>query len=369
MKFDPQKPYNALPLLPPGGLELNTPEILIASIEASEAIGALKVALNSDVQHTVSSLQLMSPLFVPEAVASSGVENINTTNELVYEAKLLADGQIPSVEKEVLNYSDALVHAMIALRRHKGLSTNDIISVQARLEPTKQGIRRVPGTTLKNELTGEVYYTPPVGESHLRTLLGNLETYFNDKAPAAEIYARMAIMHYQFEAIHPFLDGNGRTGRMLMPLYLTVQGRLDYPLLFISRYILAHRDDYYAKLRAVTRDGAWTDWIVFIIKATTEQALYTVQVLERIDDAIETTRDQMRQKLPRIYRAELVEFIFSEPFFSQEDLRQHLKISYVTARKYLAALESEGLVVKRRQANHGRMIYASPKYINILRSV
>ncbi len=349
-------------------MDLATPQIVTVSIEASEAIGAINVLMSSDAQHALNSLNMISPLFVPEAVASSGVENIITTNDQVYEAQLLATGALRPEQKEVLNYADALIGGFAQLARRHGLSTNDILEMQRTLEPAKPGIRKLPGTTLRNPTTGEVFYTPPEGEARLRELLANFETYFNEQAPAAEVYARMAIMHYQFEAIHPFQDGNGRTGRMLMPLYLKAQHRLDVPLLFISRYILAHRDEYYTKLRSVTADGEWTPWILYIIQATIEQARYTKGVLESIQDAIETTRRGIRQKLPTIYSAELVEFIFGQPYFAVADLERVLGVSYVTARKYLAALEAEGLLVKKKQGSRGRFIYTNPQYIKILKA-
>lgn len=369
MAFDINQPYNELPLLPPANLDLAAKEILIPSMEASEAIGALNVMLGSNMKNVLNSIHMISPLFVPEAVASSGVENIITTNEKVYEAQLLEAGSLKPEEKEALNYVGALVGAYENLLEKKFLSTNQFIAMQQDLEPKRAGLRKLPGTILSNPVTKEVYYTPPEGEALIRSLLANLEQYFNEPAPAYEIYARMAIMHYQFEAIHPFVDGNGRTGRMLMPLYLAAQERLEIPLLFISRYILANRDEYYAKLRAVTYKSEWEPWIIYIIEATTEQARYTTKVLERITQAVEQTRSQIKQKLPAMYSAELVEFIFSEPYFALADFERELSISYVTARKYLAVLEEQGLLMKKKQGSRGRFIYTNPQYIKILKTV
>jgi len=163
----------------------------------------------------------------------------------------LEERELSPAEKEALNYTEALFKGAARISEKRFLATNDYITLQKILEPNNQGLRRLPGTQLANPNTGTVYYTPPTGESKIRDLLADFEKYFNQEAPAHEVFSRMAILHYQFEAIHPFPDGNGRTGRMLMPLYLMNQSRLPVPVLFISHYILEHRDEYYERIRAV----------------------------------------------------------------------------------------------------------------------
>lgn len=365
--IDLLQPNNALPELPPD-IDFKDQELLLATIDASDAIAQLKTMLTMSERSLFNTLDLLSPLFVPEAVSSSGVENIITTNNSVYVAKVMEERELTPTEKEVLNYTDALRHGSIKVFSKGFLNTNDYIDLQKILEPNNPGLRKLPGTQLKNPITGTVFYTPPEGEARIRELLANYERYFNEAAPSHQIFARMAILHYQFEAIHPFPDGNGRTGRMLMPLYLTKQHRLPAPVLFISHYILDHRDEYYEKLRKVTNEGKWKDWILYIIRATTEQARYTCNILGNIQDTTEALRSKLRSNLPAIYSAELVDFLFSSVYFTQKGFEKALSVSPMTARKYLALLEGEKIVQKQKQTGKNRYIFITPSYIKILKN-
>lgn len=366
MKPNSELPYNNLPLIPPS-IDLKDQELLLATLEASDAIAQLKTMLSMSEHAVANTLDLLSPLFVPEAVSSSGIENIITTNDSVYVAKIMEERDLTPAEKEALNYTKALVQGHLRISRNGGLTTADYIHLQRLIEPNRAGIRKLPGTQLKNPVTGKVYYTPPVGESKIRELLANFENYFNEEVPTHEVFSRMAILHYQFEAIHPFLDGNGRTGRMLMPLYLTKHGRLPYPVLFISHYILEHRDEYYEYLRDVTFSGSWKKWTLFVIKATAEQARYTCKILEQVQETIGGVRKTLKEKLPSIYSAELVEFLFSNVYFTQRQFEQEIGVSLVTARKYLQALAKEDIIVKSKQTGKNRFIYITPRYISILK--
>lgn len=364
MQPDPKTPYNDLPHLPPG-LELGDRDILVATLEATEAIANLKTMLTISRGAIQNTLDLLSPLFVPEAVSSSGIENIITTNDSVYVAKILEERQLNPAEKEAVNYTEALLEGASRIGRKGFLATNDYIDMQKILEPNKWGIRKLPGTQLANPHTGTVYYTPPVGEKLIRDLLKNFEDYFNEPTNTQEVFARMAVLHYQFEAIHPFADGNGRTGRMLMPLYLMKHDRLPVPVLFISHYILEHRDEYYGKLRGVTSDGAWKDWILFIVNATAKQAVYTCGVLERIRTAIRDVKTALREK--SMYSSELVDFLFSRAYFTAKEFGQEIGVSPMTVRKYLLELESYGIISKAKQTGRNRYLYITPRYINILK--
>lgn len=314
-----------------------------------------------------NTLDLLSPLFVPEAVSSSGIENIVTTNDSVYVAKIKETRELNPAEKEALNYTDALMEGAQRVYKKGFLNTNDYIAMQKILEPNRPGIRNYPGTQLANPITKVIYYTPPDTESRIRDLLSNFEKYFNEEAPSHEVFARMAVLHYQFEAIHPFPDGNGRTGRMLMSLYLTQQGRLPVPVLFMSHYILEHRDQYYKKLRAVTSQGEWREWILYITEATTSQALYTCRILEKIRKAINVVKNTLKEELPNIYSSELVDFLFSHAYFTQKDFENEVNVSLMTARKYLQQLEKKKIVIKSKQTGKNRYIYINPGYINILK--
>ncbi len=365
MTIDSSKPYNKLPLLP-ATIDLKDQEILLATIEANDGIARLNTMLKMSDHTVANTLDLLSPLFVPEAVSSSGVENIVTTNNQVYIAKISEVRELKPAEKEVLNYTDALMVGISKIVKKGFLNSNDFIELQKIIEPKNSGLRKLPGTQLKNPTTGKVYYTPPEGDPRIRDLLKNFEIYFNSEVPSFEVFSRMAILHYQFEAIHPFYDANGRTGRIIMPLYLMKHGRLSLPLLFISSYILDHRDEYYKKIRGVTYDKKWKDWIIYIINATTKQAYYTCEILEKIHKTMDALRVKLKNELPGIYSAELVDFLFSNAYFTRKMLEEHLRISYVTTRKYLEELERKEIIVKRKQTGANRYLYVTPEYLNIL---
>lgn len=366
-KINVSSPYNDLPLLPPEVNLLDT-DILLATIEVERAIAQLRTRLTLSKRSIANTLDLLSPLFVPEAVASSGVENIITTNDSVYVAKLKEERDLTSSEKETMRYADALVLGARLINSKGFLATNDYLKIQGVLEPNKKGIRRVPGTQLRNPSTGRVYYTPPEGEKLIRDKLANYEQYYNERAPMSEVYARMAILHYQFEAIHPFNDGNGRTGRILMPLYLTLQGELPVPVLFISQYILNHRDEYYEKLRAVTNYGRWKPWILYILAATKEQADYTTRILDEIQKNLGEVKALLKVKYKNMYSAEMLDFLFSRAYFTEKQFEDELHISFPTARKYLACLEKEGIVRRAMQSGRNRFLYINLRYTTILLS-
>jgi Fic family protein len=366
-KVNLNTPHNDLPLLPPA-VNLHDTDILLSTIETSRAISQLRTRLTLSKRSITNTLDLLSPLFVPEAVASSGVENIITTNDGVYIAKIKEERELTPAEKEAINYTDAIIKGAKIVNKKGFLATNDYIALQALLEPTKKGIRNYPGTQLSNPITKKIYYTPPEGEQLIRNMLANYEEYFNVKAPLEEIYARMAVLHYQFEAIHPFGDGNGRTGRILMPLYLTLQQELPVPVLFISQYILNNRDEYYRKLRNVTNRGAWKDWILYIMSATKEQADYTCGILEQIQNNISVVKQVLRDKHKNMYSSELVDFLFSRAYFTEKQFELELRISFVTARKYLNLLEQERIVEKKKQSGKNRFLYINSRYVNILLS-
>jgi len=364
---DPKKAYNDLPLLPPKGFNFDDPDILKASISASQAIASLNATIRSDISNVSHSLNMMSPLYVPEAVTSSGVENIITTNERVYEARLLEEEDVTPQDKEVMRYVDALAAGTAILTKKGFLATNDYIHIQKILEPTKTGLRKLPGTQLANPKTGQVYYTPPDNENDIRRLLKNYEDYFNGEAPKHEIFTRAAILHYQFEAAHPFHDGNGRTGRILIPLYLTAQKVLDGPLLFVSKFILENRDEYYELLRNVTYKDDWKSWILYMLKAFEQQANYTLEVLKKINYFKTKLETKLNELMGHAYARDIASFLYEHPYFVQAEFEKSLDVSYVTTRKYLQLLEQEKVVVKKKQAKRNRFIYACPEYILLLK--
>ncbi|HTE21630.1 MAG TPA: Fic family protein [Candidatus Limnocylindria bacterium] len=364
---DPKKPFNNLPTLPPKSFLFDDSAILKASMSASQAIASLNATIRADVSNVNHSLNMMSPLYVPEAVTSSGVENIITTNERVYEARLLDENDVKPQDKEVMRYVEALAMGIAELDKRDFLATNQYIAIQKTLEPSKTGIRKIPGTQLSNPKTGQIYYTPPDNEQDIRRLLKNFEEYFNEEAPKHEIFARAALLHYQFEAIHPFHDGNGRTGRMLIPLYLTKQNVLDAPLLFVSKFILENRDNYYKLLRNVTFKEDWKSWVLYMLEAFERQAEYTLAVLGKIDFFKKKLEKKLNEVMGHAYAHDITQFLYKHPFFTQAEFEGAVDVSYVTARKYLKLLETERIVAKKRQAKRNRYIYTCPEYIVLLK--
>ncbi len=363
----PTQPYNALPHLPPAGLDFEDPEILKQTIASIQSLSALNSAIRTDTTNLSHTLNLMSPLYVPEAVASSGIENIITTNERIYQLKLLDENELTLADKEVDRYIQALSLGYEILTKKGYLATNHYIAIQKALEPSKHGIRKLPGTQLANPKTGEVHYTPPEGEDTIRKLLKNFEDYFNEEAPIHETFCRAAVLHYQFEAIHPFYDGNGRTGRMLIPLYLTSKGLLDAPILFVSKYILENRDDYYILLRNVTFKNEWKEWVMYILKAIDSQAKYTLKVIEKIQFFKQQLDIKLEKLIGHTYARDVSSLLYDKPFFVQIEFEQSLHISPMTARKYLLQLETAGIIVKRKQTKRNRYLYVCPEYLNLLR--
>lgn len=365
--IDPKKPYNSLRHLPPKNFNFDDPDILKKSLHATKSIAALNSAIVTNKNNLFHTVNMMSPLYVPEAVASSSIENIITTNERIYQLKLLDDSELSPADKEVGQYLKALELGYAQLQEKKYLATNQYLSIQKRLEPTKNGIRKLPGTQLSDPSKDIVYYTPPVGESRIRVLLKNYEDYFNSKAPAHEIFSRAAILHYQFEAIHPFYDGNGRTGRMLIPLYLTKQMALDAPILFVSKYILENRDEYYQSLRNVTYKEDWKEWILYMVTAIDSQAKYTLYILNKIQFYKQKLDLNLEETIGHTYARDVSDLLYAKPFFVQLDFEKGLSISQMTARKYLKILEDAGVIIKRKQPKRNRYLYVCPEYLALLK--
>jgi len=359
MNIDPKKPYNQLPFLPPK-INLNDVAILkkvnVANIALSKLEGSSLAIPNRNL--------LIEPLSVREAVASSGIENINTTVAEIFQAELFPDKMQSKAQKETLHYKDALRVGFSLIQKQGFLHTNSFIEIQKILEPNKAGIRKVSGTSIVNSSTHEILYTPPDGEDNIRRLLENYEIYFNNFSDDIDPLIKLAILHYQFEAIHPFYDGNGRTGRILMVLHLILAKRLELPILFISGYINQHRSDYYRLLNAITKDAAWKEWIMFILNAVEAQAAETAETVTKIKKMHEEYKTTIKDKLPKLYTAELVDYLFANPFYSQHRLSQAINKERKTAAKYLNSLLEEKLIeafkFKREK------VYFCPKLLKLL---
>lgn len=356
--FDPTKPYNDLPLLPPK-FEFDQVSILKKLNAANIALSTLSGAASS----IPNSGLLIEPLTVREAVASSGIENINTTVSEVFQAELFAEQLITKAQKETLHYKDALREGYMLINGQKFLNTNSYEKLQSILEPTKTDIRKLP-EPIKNEATGEIIYTPPVGEELLRNLLKNFDEYLN-RDNSTDPLIKMAVLHYQFEAIHPFMDGNGRTGRILMLLYLMLKERLELPILFISGYIDQNRSEYYRLLKEVTTSGNWHDWVMFILDAVELQAHDTLKTVQQIRLLRYKYKELISRELPKIYTADLVDFLFANPFYTRKRLVAQQSIHLNTAGKYLKLLLDKGVIkaVKIKK----EVVYFNEEFLDLLK--
>lgn len=359
--FDPLKPYNKLPLLPPVA-HFDDVTLLKLVNRANNSLyelkGTAKVLPDSSI--------LVSPLSIREAVASSGIENINTTVSEVLKAEVIYDTEERfGAEKEILRYRDALKEGYAFLTEHGFLHTNSYLKIQAVLEPNKQGIRRLPGTKIQNDRTKEVVYTPPEGYDIITEKLKNFDQYFNDKEGFDDIdpLIRMAIMHYQFESIHPFLDGNGRTGRILMILYLVMTERLELPILFLSKYILENRDEYYRRLRGVTAHNEWKEWVMYILEGVGSQADETKKNILKIKELMDEYKAIPNQNAV-MTSPQMIEYLFSNPFYSQKRLSEFLEVHRNTAAKYFQDLEKLGVIEKFKYKQG--YIYYNEKFLNAL---
>jgi Fic family protein len=356
-KFEPGRPYNALPLLPPRA-DVESRVILKACTDARVALEALRVSSGLIPNPAV----LINTIALLEAQASSEIENIVTTTDTLFRyAEVNADQADPAT-KEALRYRTALRQGVESLKV-RPLTTATAAAVCSTIKGLQMDIRRVPGTKLENQATRKVIYTPPEGEVLLRDQLGNWEHFIHDRSTLDPLI-RMAVAHYQFEAIHPFTDGNGRTGRILNQLMLVDEQLLDTPLLYLSRYIIRNKADYYRLLLGVTADAAWEPWILFMLSGVRETARWTSLKIAAINDLIAHTADFVRDRLPRIYSRELVDIVFVQPYCRIQNLVDGGIAKRQTASVYLKELADIGVL---RESQSGReKLFVHPVFLELL---
>ncbi len=298
---DPNKPNNSLPKLPPIDINLETVENLKLCIQASRALSRLDGQTSTTFRNFANALNMIKLFSIPEAVASSAVENIITTVADALQARALPEEKLPAAIKETDRYTEAIALGSTILHTKKNLATNDFIAIQKMLDLPQNGIRKLPGYKIADDKTRKVYYSPPEGESLIRDLLKDFEDYFNNTNDEEQVLIKVALIHYQFEAIHPFPDGNGRTGRILMPLYLVRHGYLRFPILFLSEYIFNNKSEYYRRLREVTFNNKWDEWIKYILEGIILQANKTSRALDRVTtESIRYEKLKKRKKKMKI---------------------------------------------------------------------
>jgi Fic family protein len=333
-KIDNEKPYNTLPLLPPLASKIETVKVLRQLVSASSVIAELKGISKTLPNPTI----LFNAVILKEARASSEIENVITTQDKLYQALSTKGTQADSSTKEVLRYREAMLYGFQFIQKKGFLSTNVIIEIQKILEENAAGIRKLPGTALRNTATGKVIYTPPDNIDSINRLMKNLEKYLNEPKDISPLI-KMAVQHYQFESIHPFYDGNGRTGRIINILYLILNGILESPILYLSEYIIAYKAEYYRLLQEVRTKDNWEAWILYMLEGVEEMAAATIRQVKDINELFTKTQELAKKKAPKSYSKELVELLFEHPYCKSEYLVDRLGISRLTASKYLKEFE------------------------------
>lgn len=357
MTWVPEQPYNALPPLPPP-VELETRAVLKACIPARAALAAM----NQAAALMPNPAMLVNTLSMLEARDSSEIENIVTTADRLFQYANAAEQQADPATKEALRYRGALYWGAASLTQ-RPLSTATAVEVCRQIKALDLDVRRTPGTQLVNERTGEVVYTPPQGEALLRELLANWEIFLHN-ARDIDPLVRMAAAHYQFEAVHPFVDGNGRTGRVLNLLFLVQEGLLDLPILYLSRAILHNKADYYRLLREVTQTGAWEPRVLFMLQGVEETSLWTTLKILAIRALADHTAQHVRERLPKLYSRELVDVIFEQPYCRIVNLVERDIAQRQAASRYLHALAELGVLEERTLGKE--KLFVHPRLLKLL---
>ncbi len=324
--------------------DIETKEILKATTLAHRALAELKGIANSLPNQRI----VINSLVLQEAKDSSEVENIITTHDEVYRSDVSSEF-ISNNIKEVQNYKDALYYGFDIIKSKKILSVNHIKEIQAILEKNNAGFRKQSGTVLKNPTTGEIKHIPPQNPQDIIELMANLAEYINNSTlDDYDSLVKMAIIHYQFESIHPFYDGNGRTGRIINILYLVLEGLLDVPILYLSRYIIRNKSDYYKLLNGVSIDNGLKEWIMFMLKGVEEISKETISTIKNIENLMLDTKETIQINKPKIYSKDLLEALFYHPYTKRAFIEKHLKVSRPTASNYLKELESMGILSSQK---------------------
>ena len=357
-EFDPRLPHNDLPPLPPPLELIETREILKRCISARVALAELKQAA----ELVPNSPVLVNALPLLEARASSEIENIVTTTDKLFEFADVAEDKADPATKEALRYRTALYEGTKMVQRRM-LTTDMAIQIVSIVKGVELDLRAESGTTLRNRASGEVIYTPPVGQKRLQQMLDNWAD-FMQRSTDIDPLVRMAVQHYQFEAIHPFADGNGRTGRILNILFLVEQGLLDSPILYLSRFIISNKAAYYLLLKDVTHEHKWEPWIMFVLEGVEETCTWTTEKIKSIRELMVHTAEYVHKNLPKIYSWELVELLFRQPYCRIGNLVDADIAKRQTASVYLKQLCDLGVL---REVKSGREnIFVHPKYIELL---
>lgn len=366
--FDRKKPYNNLPLLPPGKDIENNPAILKRLVSASRALATV----NGNLNRLPNPLMLINTLSLQEAKASTEIENIFTTEDELYKAisDTHKEVHVNPATKEVLKYREALWAGYSELQTKQEIDSNLVKQIFNQIKETTSGYRPPQAQVVikrgESEFrSGEIIYTPPRAEGLIETLMDNLIDYLNnDDVYPADPLLKMCVAHYQFEAIHPFQDGNGRTGRILNLLYLSSKGLLSQPILYMSKYIILNKEDYYFKLSAVTQRNSWEEWVAFMLEATEKTSLLTNSLINEILSQMDSTLEYAKGKI-KWYNKEVNEAIFSQPYIKPKVIGEIIgKTSRTTLTKYVNELVHHNIL--RPKKDGVEVYYINDDLIRIL---
>ncbi len=348
-----------LEMLPYKNVDLKTKKILEQLTISSRALAELKGYAN-----TIPNMHiLINAVTINEAKDSSAIENIVTTHDDIYKV-LTESGYKEENAKEVVDYRNAIWSGFEQIKKEGYINTNTIIKIQGIIEHNNAGIRKLPGTELKNSITGETIYTPPQNEKDIRNYLKNLENFINNNEDNIDPLIKVCLIHYQFESIHPFYDGNGRTGRILNILYLVLNKLIDSPILYLSKYINKTKQEYYRLFNDIRNNNNFEDWILYILKGIEVTSKETIELIEKIQNEMKNYKEEFRSKLPKIYSNELFESLFYEVYTKISYIEKACGVTRLTASSYLNQLEDFGLLESEKIGRE--RIYKNVRLINLL---
>lgn len=340
-------------------VNLKTNKILEQLTLSSRALAELKGYAN-----TIPNMHiLINAVTINEAKDSSAIENIVTTHDDIYKV-LTESGYKEENAKEVVDYRNAIWAGYEQIKKDGFINTNTIVKIQGMIEHNNAGIRKLPGTELKNSLTGETIYIPPQNEEEIRDYLRNLEEFINNNEDEIDPLIKVCLIHYQFESIHPFYDGNGRTGRILNILYLVLNKLIDSPILYLSKYINKTKQEYYKLFNEVRNNNNFEDWILYILKGIEITSKETITLIEKIQNEMKNYKEEFRTKLPKIYSKELLESLFYEVYTKIAYIEKACSVTRLTATSYLNQLEEIGLLESEKIGRE--KIYKNLRLIKLL---
>ncbi len=347
-----------LEMLPYKDINLKSEKILEQLTISSRALAELKGYAN-----TIPNMHiLINAVTINEAKDSSAIENIVTTHDDIYKV-LTESGYKEENAKEVVDYRNAIWSGYEQIKKDGFISTNTIVKIQGIIEHNNAGIRKLPGTELKNSLTGETIYTPPQNEKDIREYLKNLENFINSNDNIDPLI-KMCLIHYQFESIHPFYDGNGRTGRILNILYLVLNNLIDSPILYLSKYINETKQEYYKLFKEVREKNNYEGWILYILKGVEITSKETIKLIEKVQNEMRTYKEEFMNKLPKIYSEKLLESLFYEVYTKISYVEKACSVTRITATSYLNKLEEVGLLESEKIGRE--KIYKNTRLIKLL---